>query len=322
MKKLPILPPQSALVTSCCTPQSRSRFPAGILGNLRLRHVVRNRESARQHHALHRHERRHARAHRRPAVRHRRGEEETEVRQLARDHRRELERRGAVKLRAIAVAREQTLDIANLERHLHQREGEEQVKVLKLVEPLLGLPSVETQQRHRGVDVLVERVVVAVNVIAETWWWYLHIRLDPPIRSSVMPSALFTHTLGDIAPWLPQCWIVSPIHAPARPSTDPATIPGMLKYSVCIAPQSQGWSPPRVAARAVHRLTLLRKELLAHALADGVVQGESFGRGDLGTASTGKILEDGQASEPRVRNFGAEVVGLDEGGAVAADGEV
>ena len=38
-----------------------------------------------------------------------------------------------------------------------------------------------------------------------TWWWYRHIREEPPMRSSVKPSALFTHTLGDIAPWFSQC---------------------------------------------------------------------------------------------------------------------
>ena len=38
-----------------------------------------------------------------------------------------------------------------------------------------------------------------------TWWWYRHMSDDPPMRSSVMPSALFTHVLGLIAPWFPQC---------------------------------------------------------------------------------------------------------------------
>ena len=138
---------------------------------------------------------------------------------------------GAVKLRAIAVAREQTLDIANLERHLHQREGEEQVKVLKLGEPLLGLPSVETQQRHRGVDVLVECVVVAVNVMR-------NLVVVPPHQTGPADQ-IIRHAERVVHPHLGRHRAVvaavldrQPDPRPARPSTDPATIPGMLKYSV------------------------------------------------------------------------------------------
>ena len=42
-------------------------------------------------------------------------------------------------------------------------------------------------------------------------------RLDPPARSLVRPIRLFTTGLVDMAPWLPQCWMVRPIQAPPRP---------------------------------------------------------------------------------------------------------
>lgn len=40
------------------------------------------------------------------------------------------------------------------------------------------------------------------------------------MRSSVMPRALFTRGFVDMAPWLPQCWMVRPIQAPARPASN------------------------------------------------------------------------------------------------------
>ena len=45
------------------------------------------------------------------------------------------------------------------------------------------------------------------------------------MRSSVSPINLFTQALVDIAPWLPQCCTVRPIHAPARPAhRGPSTV--------------------------------------------------------------------------------------------------
>lgn len=38
------------------------------------------------------------------------------------------------------------------------------------------------------------------------------------MRSSVKPRRLLTMGFVDIAPWLPQCCIVSPIQAPAMPA--------------------------------------------------------------------------------------------------------
>ncbi len=51
------------------------------------------------------------------------------------------------------------------------------------------------------------------------------------MRSSHRPSASFTHSLVLMAPWLPQCCTVSPIHAPPRPSRKPDRGPGAAAYS-------------------------------------------------------------------------------------------
>eukprot|EP00959_Pyramimonas_sp_CCMP1952_P069855 1458616-Pyramimonas_sp.AAC.1 len=60
-------------------------------------------------------------------------------------------------------------------------------------------------------------------------------RLEAPIRSTVRPSMLFTQGLVDIAPWLPQCWMVRPIHPPAHPSSAPVSTPGIIAYAVYTA---------------------------------------------------------------------------------------
>ena len=162
--------------------------------------------------------------------------------------------------------------------------------MLKLVEPLLGLPSVETQQRHRGrrpgrVRCRCSECDAKPGGGTSTSDWTR--RSDhPSCRARCSPTPWETSRRG--------CRSVgsSARSRPARPSTDPATIPGMLKYSVYANAAKPRWSPPRVAARAVHRLTL-REELCARArgwsCTGGVVR-----RGDLGTAST--RTEDGQAS--------------------------
>ena len=244
------------------------------------------------------------------------------MRDLTDDDGRELERGGAVELGALAVPREQTLQVANLERQLHQRKRREEVVVLEPVEPLLGLPRVEPQERHGGVHVLVQRVVVAVDVVA-------HLVVVPP-HERRPPDEIVRHAQRVVHPRLGAHRAVVPAVLNSQP--DPRARQAEHR--------AREWSGEvgvervardggahdgrrrRVAAHPVLRLTLPREQLLAHPGTDGVVQGRIVGPGRRGNRGDGEIFEHREFAEPRGGHLRPEVVRFDERGAVASDGEV
>mmetsp|Transcript_5890 Transcript_5890/g.23273 ORF Transcript_5890/g.23273 Transcript_5890/m.23273 type:complete len:206 (-) Transcript_5890:766-1383(-) len=147
-------------------PISFPRLSTGIFREFGFGHVVTHRERTREDDSLARHETDDAGDDGGSRVAHQRCSQQTEVHKLADNYGGKFPSGRPVELCAFGIASEQTDDVADLERHLQQRKGQEHVPVLEAVVPRLGTTSVETQERHGGVHVLIHSIVVAVNVVA------------------------------------------------------------------------------------------------------------------------------------------------------------
>lgn len=82
------------------------------------------------------------------------------------------------------------------------------------------------------------------------WWWYCQSRDEPPIKSSQRPRARLTAGRVDIAPWLPQCCTVSPIHAPASPARPHTNYDQQHWVNITFQQADWGWMP-----RMLHGVT-------------------------------------------------------------------
>mmetsp|Transcript_27062 Transcript_27062/g.43320 ORF Transcript_27062/g.43320 Transcript_27062/m.43320 type:complete len:235 (-) Transcript_27062:592-1296(-) len=231
-----------------------------------------HRKCARQHHALHSDEARHACGHRARRVHRQGAQQQPEVRDFPDDHRGQLHCRGTVQLRPLAVAGYQARDVADLKRHLHERERQEQIPVLVLVEPLLGLARVEAQERHGGVHVLVQRVVIAVDVVR-------HLVVVAPHETGT-PDEVVRQAQRVVHPYLGRHGAMVPAVLDSKSDPRPREAKkrtgeqprGIRVEAVRRDSCRHDGGGGAVAPHAVQRLALLRKQFAAHTLADAVVE--------------------------------------------------
>lgn len=88
-----------------------------------------------------------------------------------------LRGRRAVERRARRPALHDRRPVPRLERELHEGEEQPHVDVLVSVVPGAGLPDVEAEERERREDVLVKRVVVAVDVVGDLFFVFVFFRI-------------------------------------------------------------------------------------------------------------------------------------------------
>jgi len=207
---------------------------------------------------------------------------------------------------------------------LEKRVSQPHVEVLVPVEPFPRQARVEPEKGQGGEDVLIQRLVVAVHVVGDLVVVAPHQRAAAGELAGKTKEGVDGGTIGHGAV------VATVLDGEADPGAREAEegagggagrreVQGPSKASV--AKDGGGGGPRATPVGARGRAGQAIEKLIAHAVADGDVEGRVVGARAPGHGLDWEALQDGQPRQPRRGDGRSHVVRLEESGGVAADGE-